>query len=266
MRFFEGNLLKMSSELREVVQYHLFLGGERVFMNDLIGKNIRMNFMGEIHCIACGRLTRKSFAQGYCFPCFKTSPETSECVLNPELCRAHEGVSRDMNWSKEHCLQDHIVYFANTNGLKVGVTRLSQVPTRWIDQGAKQAIPFLKTPNRFTAGIAETAMKKHFSDKTNWRNMLTDKDPGPLNLPKIKEEARELLPESLKQFYMEDAILTEIHYPIKVFPTKVVSAGFDYSDIVEGVLTGIRGQYLILEGGTVLNIRKHNGYRVRLEF
>ena len=266
MRFFEGNLLKMTSELKEVVQYHLLLGKEWTFMNELIGKNIRLQFMGKIHCIACGRLTSKSFAQGYCFPCFKTSPETSECVLNPELCRAHEGISRDMAWSQDHCLQDHIVYFANTNGLKVGVTRLSQVPTRWIDQGAKQAIQFLKTPNRFTAGIAEMELKKHFSDKTNWRNMLTDKDPGPLNLVAIKEEAQALLPETLRSFYLEDDKLTDIHYPINLFPTKVVSAGFDHSDIVEGVLTGIKGQYLIFENGTVLNIRKHNGYRVRLEF
>ncbi len=262
---YEGVLKKMKADLNEIVLYQLALGNELVCMNDLLGRNITFRFLNKIYCIGCGKPTSKSFAQGFCFPCFKSAPETSECVMRPELCLAHEGISRNTEWSKGHCLQEHIVYFANTNGLKVGVTRLSQLPTRWIDQGAVQAVKFLKTPNRYTAGVAEVELKKYFSDKTNWRNMLSDKNLDPIDFPRIKNEASDLLPTEMKNFIIEENEITHIRYPILKFPQKIITVDFEKTTSLSGVLNGIKGQYLIFENGEVINIRKHNGFLIKLE-
>ena len=157
----QGVLLKMHGKLGDEVSYYLPLGPDIINMNELLGEPIELEYQGVIHCIRCGRVTRKSFAQGFCYPCFTRAPETSECILRPELCRAQDGESRDMKWSEEHCLQDHFVYLAISSGLKVGVTRSSQVPTRWIDQGAWKAIRLAKTPNRFLAGQIEVEVGGH---------------------------------------------------------------------------------------------------------
>ncbi len=262
----QGNLIKMEAELGEEVRYVLPLGTERIDMNNMIGKTITMNYLDAIHCIRCGRPTRRSFAQGYCYPCFTTAPETSECVLRPELCRAHEGISRDMKWSEEHCLQDHYVYLALSSGLKVGVTRSSQVPIRWIDQGAWKAICLARTPNRFLAGSIEVALKAHMSDKTNWRNMLTNRVDRDIDLVEEKEKAAGFLDASLSEYLIDDDRITEIHYPVLQYPGKVKSIGFDKTKFIEGKLLGIKGQYLILDEGYVINIRKHSGYLVAIDF
>ena len=262
----QGVLFKMQAESGDEVSYYLTLGTDRIKMNSLLGKPVAFNYLGTIHCIRCGKVTGKSFAQGYCYPCFTTAPETSECVLRPELCRAHEGVSRDMDWSRDHCLQDHFVYLALTSGLKVGVTRSSQVPVRWIDQGALKAIRLARTPNRFLAGRIEVTLKAHMSDRTNWRNMLTNNIDGDIDLRREKERAAGLLDSGLSEYITEDDEITEIRYPVMKYPQKVKSLGFDKTKFIEAVLTGIKGQYLIFEDGSVLNIRKHGGYLVAMEF
>ena len=234
-------------------------------MNTLLGRFITFEFLDTIHCIRCGKVTKKSFAQGYCYPCFNTAPETSECVLRPELCKAHEGISRDMRWSRQHCLQDHFVYLALSSHLKVGVTRSSQIPTRWIDQGAWKAIRLARTPNRFLAGRIEVALKAHMSDKTNWRNMLCNKVAEDVNLEEEKEKAIGLLDSELSAYVVTDNRITEIRYPVMQYPDKVQSLGFDKTKNIQGVLSGIKGQYLIFEDGKVLNIRKHNGYLVTMD-
>lgn len=260
-----GVLLKMQGEIGDEVSYYLTLGPDIINMNELLGNTIEMEYQGVIHCIRCGRVTRKSFAQGFCYPCFTTAPETSECVLRPELCRAHEGESRDMKWSEDHCLQDHIVYLAISSGLKVGVTRSSQVPTRWIDQGAWKAIRLARTPNRFLAGQIEVALKAQMSDKTNWRNMLTNKIDRDIDLVEEKNKVSGSLTEELSVYLSPDNEITEIRYPVHQYPEKVKSLSFDKLDFVSGKLMGIKGQYLIFSDGSVLNIRKHNGYLVNLE-
>jgi hypothetical protein len=262
----QGILLKMQVRLKDPVEYVLTLGTEDIGMNALIGKTVTFQFMDTIHCIRCGRVTKKSFAQGYCYPCFTTAPETSECVLRPELCRAHEGISRDMKWSEEHCLQDHYVYLALSSGVKVGVTRSSQVPTRWIDQGAWKAICLARTPNRYLAGRIEVALKAHLSDKTNWRHMLTNKLEENVDLVGEKEKVSGFLDTELSQYIIPDLQVTEIHYPVLQYPDKVKSITFDRTRYLEAVLTGIKGQYLIFEDGSVLNIRKHGGYLVAMDF
>lgn len=260
----EGFLLKMVSEPSVPVGYHLPVGGQLVYMNDLIGKKIDLQYLNEIHCIKCGRLTKTSFAQGYCYPCFTSAPETSECVLRPELCRAHEGISRDMTWSEEHCLQEHIVYLAITSGLKVGVTRISQVPTRWIDQGAVEVIRLAKTPNRYTAGIIEVALKEFINDKTNWRQMITGKITDDIDLIVEKSRIEEMIPADLRDFVDDDDEVILIKYPVPHYPEKVKSLILDKTPAFSSILRGIKGQYLIFDNGTVFNIRNHNGYLVRI--
>jgi len=262
----QGALLKMKSEMNDPVDYFLHINDEKIHMNELIDKDVSITFLNEIHCIRCGRKTKKSFHQGYCYPCFRTAPEADDCILRPEMCRAHEGISRDLEWSKDHCLKDHIVYLAISSGLKVGVTRLAQVPTRWVDQGASYAVKIAQTPNRYTAGLIEVNLKKHFADKTNWRNMLTNKIDTETKLIEQKAKAKELVKKDLEKYFIDDNEILEINYPVTEFPQKVNSFNFDKEDKLEGKLLGIKGQYLIFEGGIVLNVRKHNGYEVELVY
>ena len=237
-----------------------------VHMNKLIGKYILLKWEKQINCISCGRNTNKSFAQGFCYPCFINAPETSECIFRPQLCQAHEGIARDMEWAERHCLQDHFVYLAISSGVKVGVTRSEQIPTRWIDQGAWQAIKLAQTPNRYTAGLIEVTLKAHISDRTHWQRMLKN-DIIEADLLQKKGELLETLPEDLRQYVIsEDEDVTTIHFPMNDYPQKIKSIGFDKTPEIEGVLKGIKGQYLYFEEGRVLNIRKHTGYIISFEY
>jgi len=260
-----GNIKKMTSLKEEKIRYFLPLGDQKVEINQFIGQEISMEFLGKINCIKCGRETKKSFAQGFCYPCFVSAPETEECVLRPELCRAHEGVARDMEYAKQHCLGQHVVYLSITSGLKVGVTRFSQVPTRWIDQGAVRAIELARTPNRYTAGLLEVAMKAHIADKTNWRKMLTSSNTDGPDLQAEKEKLLSLVPADLQCFISEDNRLTKLNYPVSEYPEKVKSLNFDKDPLVSGWLKGIKGQYLLLEKNRVINMRKFGGYLLRFQ-
>jgi hypothetical protein len=259
-----GNIRKMVSVLSDQVQYQLPLGDTTIAVNELIGSGIELEFQGKINCIRCGRETRKSFAQGYCYPCFITAPETEECVLRPELCRAHEGIARDMEYATAHCLIEHVVYLSLTSGLKVGVTRNTQVPTRWIDQGAVAAIELARTRNRYEAGLIEVALKSMIDDKTNWRKMLTEIDPDGINLMDEKIRISALLPGELRSFVSDNQRVTRIEYPVEAYPDKVKSYNFDKDPVVTGILSGVKGQYLIFREGGVINMRKFGGYMIRM--
>ncbi|MBN1119308.1 MAG: DUF2797 domain-containing protein [Bacteroidales bacterium] len=260
-----GNLNKMAVQLSDTVCYTIHLNHNSILLNEYLGKQIKIVYAGEINCIKCGRKTSKSFSQGYCYPCFTTAPETEECVLRPELCRAHEGIARDMEFAKSHCLIDHYVYLALTSAIKVGVTRNTQVPTRWIDQGATQAIFLAKTPNRNLAGQIEVALKDFLPDKTNWRNMLTGNITDNRSLEEVKTLVAEKLNSDFARYLSDDNTITKIRYPLLDTPQKVKSLNFDKDQVVEGILTGIKGQYLILDNTNVINIRKFGGYMVELD-
>ena len=260
-----GTIVKMKNKLEDPVQYALPIGEDIVLMNELIGKYILFKWEGEINCISCGRDTNKSFSQGFCYPCFINAPETSECIFRPQLCQAHNGIARDMDWAKRHCLQDHFVYLAISSGVKVGVTRSEQIPTRWMDQGAWQAIKLAKTSNRYTAGLIEVSLKEHISDRTQWQAMLKNKLIEGIDLLKKKQEMLDHLTDELRRYKCNDNDITEIIYPVKEYPEKVKSLSFDKLNEIEGRLWGIKGQYLMFDNGKVLNIRKHNGYKVSLE-
>jgi hypothetical protein len=261
---YTGVISKMVTELSLPVTYQLPVGEHMVKLNRLINSQVSIQWLHEIYCQNCGKSTKKSFGQGYCYPCFMSVPETEDCVLRPELCRAHEGIARDMDWATEHCLQDHFVYLALSSALKVGVTRKSQIPTRWIDQGASKAIKFAQTPNRYLAGVIEVELKKHLTDKTNWRHMLMNKIADEIDLLLQKKHINGLLPENLQEYLCSDDSITEIEYPNTAFPIKITSLDFEKEPLVTGKLTAIKGQYLIFNNEKVINIRKFGGYNVKV--
>ena len=256
----------MKSQLADKVIYHLPLEDQLIPMNELVGKNISLKYENEIYCISCGKKTYKSFSQGFCWNCFSTSPENAECILRPELCLAHEGKGRNIEWEKAHHLQEHFVYLALSSEIKVGVTRSTQVPTRWIDQGASSVIRLAKVPYRYLAGAIEVEMKKHFTDKTNWQKMLKGDGGVGRDVVAEKRKAKDLLPVELQQYFSDDDSITTINYPVIKYPEKVKSIDFEKQNLVSGKLMGIKGQYLIMEDNSVLNIRKHSGYVVSVEW
>lgn len=263
---FEGNLMKMQPEFADPVKYILPVGDALIPLEELFGHTIQLTYSGEINCIACGERTSKSFFQGYCYRCFITRPETAECIIHPERCRAHEGIARDMEWSRRVCLGEHVVYLVAVDRVKVGVTR-SQVPypyTRWIDQGAWKAIRLAITPNRYTAGLIEVELKKHLTDRTHWRNMLRNKVDHAIDLESSRQSISKHLPEKYGEYLVDNEKIVEIRYPVKNYPEKIKSVNFDRNYMVSGVLDGVRGQYLIFDDGRVLNIRRHQGYRITL--
>ncbi len=268
-----GHLRKMVTQLETPVHYQLPLDEELVDLRPLIGHPIRLEYTGDIHCQHCGRKTRKSFNQGFCYPCFTRLPQCDSCIVKPEKCHYHEGSCRDPSWGERHCFQPHVVYLANSSGIKVGITRGEQVPTRWMDQGAIQALPILEVDTRLHSGLIEQIIAAHVSDKTNWRTMLK----GQVESLDLKAERDRLLSlcalqlDSLRQQYGVDAIreldadVVEIEYPVEQYPTKVGTHNLDKNPVVEGTLEGIKGQYLILDTG-VINIRKFAAYNVELSF
>lgn len=272
----EGLLSKMAVELaadETTPNYQMVLSDHRVTMNPLLGQKISLKYTGEIHCQACNRLTKKSFSGGYCFPCSQRLAQCDLCIMRPETCHYDAGTCREPEWGEAHCMQDHIVYLANSSGIKVGITRLNQVPTRWIDQGASQALAIFRVKSRLQSGLVEVMFKQHVSDRTDWRKMLKG-EAEPMDLPAVRDQLmaeceQELL--DLQQRFGEGAItplsseqVVNISYPVADYPEKVKSLNFDKTAEIEGVLQGIKGQYLILDTG-VLNIRKFTGYQVVFE-
>ena len=264
-----GCLRKMRVEATRPVSYLMPVGDALLAVNDQLGRLLRLRYTGNIHCVECGRKTNKSFAQGYCYPCFKSLAECDLCIMKPETCHFAQGTCRDEEWAKSHCMQDHYVYLANSSGLKVGITRGTQIPTRWIDQGASQAIAMFRVRNRLHSGLLEVALKKQVSDRTDWRKLLK-------GLPQEQDmvAARERLIgsvqsdlEALKQSnadlvweQLDDAPI-QLTYPVDQYPEKIVSLNLDKTPEISGTLMGIKGQYLILDHG-VINIRKFAGYEV----
>jgi hypothetical protein len=266
-----GPLRKMRVVLQAPVEYRLAIGDADVLLNVHLGASVRLEYLGAISCIHCGRKTRKSFSQGYCYPCFQSLAQCDSCIVSPEKCHHAAGTCREPAWAENHCLQPHIVYLANSSGLKVGITRGTQVPTRWIDQGAVQALPILSVQTRYQSGLVEMLFKRHVADKTNWRAMLK----GQVDLLDLAAERDRLLAHcaadiaELQQRFGLQAVQVlagaepvAIEYPVLEHPSKVTSLDLEKTPAIEGRLLGIKGQYLMLDTG-VLNIRKFGAYHVR---
>ena len=267
----QGTLRKMQVRLEQPVDYRIRLGEARIPLNQYLEKTIRLQHSGAIFCVHCDRKTNKSFSQGYCYPCFQKLAQCDSCIIHPEKCHFDQGSCREPDWGERYCLQDHIIYLANSSGLKVGITRATQVPTRWIDQGATQALAIIRVRSRLQSGSLEVMFKQHVADKTNWRDMLKG-DATPLDMA---EESRKLIQaygDEIKE--LEDRFgffaisvlngieVVDIEYPVVQYPEKVTSFNFDKDPVVEGTLLGIKGQYLILDKG-VINLRRFSGYDIQ---
>ena len=187
-----GSVRKLRAQLTETVQYKLPIGGDLVALNPLLGQELRLQFSGDIHCVNCGRKTNKSFNQGYCFPCMRSLAECDSCIIKPELCHYHAGTCREPSWGEQHCFTDHFIYLANTSGLKVGITRNTNIPTRWLDQGATQALPIMRVKNRLLSGQAEVIFKQYVADKTAWQRINYSTNVGRKSTPQVRRLARTL--------------------------------------------------------------------------
>ena len=263
MSNFQGQISKLSVELSSPINYVLPIGDQEVLLNQYIGQSINIEFKGDIYCINCDKKIKKTFMQGYCYPCFLQSPQTSECIFKPHLCKAHLGESRDIEWSKKNCLTDTYVYLSLTSHLKVGVTKASHIPSRWIDQGAHYAIKFAKTPNRYLAGMIEVELSQHISDRTQWRKMIQG-DYININLLDKKNELSNLLSQKMQKYILNDDEITSLQYPGINKPEKIKSINLDKNPEFKGKLTGIKGQYLILDNQNVINVRKYTGYTLNI--
>ncbi|MFZ5844674.1 MAG: DUF2797 domain-containing protein [Pseudomonadota bacterium] len=266
-----GTIEKMRTTLAAPVQYALPLGDFLLPLNELLGQRLALVHTGRIHCVACGRATKKSFNQGYCYPCFTRLAQCDSCIVRPELCHFAAGTCREPEWGMANCMIPHVVYLANSSGLKVGITRHSQIPTRWMDQGATQALPILAVQSRYQSGLAEVSFKDFVADKTDWRAMLKG-DAATLDLPAHRDELLSKVQaglDSLRQRFGADAVVVldkepvSIQYPVQQYPVKVSSLDFDKTPEVAGVLQGIKGQYLLFDSG-VINLRKFGGYELRV--
>ncbi|NOT85362.1 MAG: DUF2797 domain-containing protein [Methylococcaceae bacterium] len=269
----QGLIEKMVARLTpESVEYFLPLSKQLIALNPLLGKNIKLLHTGVINCVHCGRKISKSFNQGYCYPCFTTLAQCDMCIMKPETCHYAKGTCREPAWGEAFCFQPHFVYLANSSGIKVGITRQTQIPTRWIDQGAVQALPILKVASRQISGLVEVEIAKHVSDKTSWQKMLK----SPAEEVDLQAERDRLLLECAPEIaeittrfgmdalaYLPNAEVVSINFPVLNYPAKVKSFNFDAQSEVTGVLQGIKGQYLLLDTG-VINMRKFTGYEIEL--
>jgi len=254
-------LKKMKTELNDEVQYYLDVENDFLNLNQLLDKEIELTFEGY-QCLCCGK-AKKIFRQGFCYDCFYDSAQVGDWIMKPELSKAHLGIEdRDLEYEKQVQLKPHIVYLALSSNVKVGVTRKTQVPTRWIDQGASKAIEIVEVPNRYLAGITEVALKEYVADKTSWRKMLKNNIPE-ADLLEEREKLRAYIPDEAKEYFLENnKKITEIKFPVLQYPTKIKSLNLEKNNVYSGKLKGVKGQYLIFEDGTVFNVRNNEGFKV----
>lgn len=259
-----GPLRKLVTHHSTPIQYSLPVGDEWVDMSARIGQTLTLVWHHEIQCTHCGRITKKSFNQGYCYPCFTKLAQCDRCIVRPELCHYHEGTCREPAWGEKNCLIPHTVYLSNSSGLKVGITRGLDATTRWIDQGASQGLAIRVVPDRRSAGTLEVLLKDHVADKTDWRKMLKGR-PATLDLAAESQRLMSALKEASPNAEIPgDPTSThaaEFQYPVKQYPEKVSAHNLEKKPTLEGKLVGIKGQYLIFEE-SVINVRKYGGYVV----
>jgi len=259
---FNGALKKMITEFDNPVNYFLDIGNDFIVFNSIIDNNITIEFDGY-SCLSCGS-SQEIYRQGYCKKCFFDLPSTADWVMRPEMSKAHLDIEeRDLDYEKKVQLQPHVLYLAYTSEIKVGVTRKSQVPTRWIDQGATKAIQIIELPNRYLAGISEVKLKEFYKDKTNWRKMLKNSF-NDIDLVNEKLKCLDQLPEEVKKYIKNDNQTLDIVYPLNKLPENPKSLNIVKTQKFSGKLKGIKGQYLIFENDTVFNVRSNEGIVVNI--
>ena len=260
--FYQGVLTKMETEFSKPIQYYLVFENDFINMNQLLNNTITIQFI-KYQCLNC-KLDKPIYRQGFCKSCFFDIPQAADWIMRPELSTAHlDKEDRDLEYEKKVQLQPHIVYLANSSNVKVGVTRKSQVPTRWIDQGAHEAIEIVEVPNRYLAGITEVALKDYVSDKTNWRTMLKNEIVDE-NLVEWRERLKQYIPNEAKDYFIENNTETNLDFPVSQYPEKPKSLNIIKQQLYTGKLVGIKGQYLIFEDQTVFNVRANEGLVVNI--
>ncbi|HKK39974.1 MAG TPA: DUF2797 domain-containing protein [Cryomorphaceae bacterium] len=258
----QGTLRKMKVTVNDGVHYNLNLNKEiGPEINQCLDKSLTLNWTGKINCTNCGKNLKKTFGQGFCYDCFMNAAQAAPCIIRPELCEAHLGKGRDVQWEEMHHNQPHFIYLAQTAGVKVGVTRSTNIPSRWLDQGAWRAVKIAEVPYRKLAGDLEIELKQYLSDRTDWRKMLRD-ERSEEDLSELRDAMISFFPEDLKQYAIPDSEVYEFTYPVGRYPHKVKSINLENEKTVEGTLTGIRGQYLYFDNENVINLRKYSGYEV----
>ncbi len=263
---YEGNILKMQTTNGETVQYHLPLGKNLVAMNPLLGKELTIKYEGRINCVSTGELIKKSYGQGYGYKAYMSLPECDMCIVKPQQCHYAKGTCRDMKWGEEHCMVPYVLYLARTNHIKVGVTGQDRCETRWMDQGAVEALPILRFPSRYQAGLMEFEVSKVLPDKTSWQQMLLGEISDDRDLIEVREELYLEFANLVDDLEGEEveSVSQYFHYPQLSKLSKVTSFDLDKKNKISGTLIGIKGQYLILDKG-VINMRKHQGHYITLE-
>ncbi|MEM0932520.1 MAG: DUF2797 domain-containing protein [Bacteroidota bacterium] len=259
---FEGVLRKMRTELGSPIQYFLVFENDFINMNQALNRKLEIEFI-KYQCLGTGK-NEPIYRQGFCKSYFFETAAAGDWIMKPELSKAHLNIEdRDLDYEKRVQLQPHIVYLANSSNVKVGVTRKSQVPTRWIDQGAHEAIEIVEVPNRYLAGITEVALKAHVSDKTSWQKMLKNEIED-IDLPEWRQKLKSYIPNEVSDYFIENKIETQLEFPVLRYPEKVKSLNLEKNPSFSGILKGIKGQYLIFENDTVFNVRGHEGYYIGL--
>ena len=259
---YQGVLKKMQTEVSDTIQYYLEMESDYLNVNQLLNKELSISFV-KYQCLNC-HLAKEIYRQGFCKSCFFETPNAGDWIMRPELSKAHLGIEdRDLAYEQAVQLKPHIVYLANSSNVKVGVTRKQQVPTRWIDQGAHEAIEIVEVPNRYLAGITEVALKEHVADKTNWRKMLKN-DIEDANLVEWRDKLKQYIPDEAKEYFIENNAETNLNFPVVKYPEKPKSLNLIKTPLYTGKLVGIKGQYLIFEDETVFNVRANEGLVVKI--
>lgn len=242
------------------------------------GQRLSFRHTGRFECVACGRDAKKLF-DGFCFPCLKGKAQADACVMSPHLCHFGQGTCREPDWGLSFCYQPHYVYLSYTDKFKVGITRESQVPARWIDQGATAATLVARVASRHQAGVLEKILTEVVSDRSHWSNMLKagNARPSAEDVQAKHAEVRAFLsthpmvasgghlvpfpgeasPRPI-EFLAPRVVYLEFPLP-DVMPAKIVSSNLDKSPTVEGEVLGAKGQYVFF-ADAVFNVRRHEGY------
>lgn len=257
---------KLKTQNDEKVNYYLpGQSGDDLHLNPLINKDVQINFTGNKYCISTGKKIKQTYGQGYSWEEYVTLAQCDECIVRPELCHYSQGTCREPSWGEKHCFVPHVIYLSLTSDLKIGITRKTQVPTRWIDQGASKAIKIAEVKDRKTSGLVEFEIAKDMKDKTNWIKMLKNESTE-VDLLSEKKKILENYKSLFNKYEVSiaDDEIVEINYPVIQYPTKVKQINLDKVNQISEKLLGIKGQYLIFESG-VLNMRKHQGYEIEIK-
>ncbi len=259
-----GQLQKMTHKAEKPIQYFLNLNDQSYSLTPKVGHQVTLRYRGVITCIECGRKIKKTYSDGYCFPCARDLPENDICSVRPEKCQHDKGNEADREFYEKYCNIDHFVYLSQTSGVKVGITRHYNIPSRWIDQGAVKALIIAKVPSRILSGQIEVVLAKKISDKTNWRKMLLG-NIGDVDFSTMREKMIQYIPKDLGQYALYEEEVQSFSYPVQSVPSKISSHNLDKEGEFTEKLTGIKGQYLIFEN-RVINLRKYSGYHIEFVF